>query len=92
MSAKKEPASLNSNTDKVCLSSSPQLLQQSVETLINLRAVPGPLKAWQDIWKGQGTSWSKADEDLDLHSRRDVHEGTHFPLRSHQVTQTLAAF
>ncbi|XP_050756974.1 uncharacterized protein LOC127019100 [Gymnogyps californianus] len=86
---KKEPASLNSHTDKVCLSPSPQLLQQPVELLINLRAVPGPLRARQDPCKGQGMSWSEADEDLDLHSRKDVHEGTRFPLRSHQVTLTL---
>lgn len=28
------------------------------------------------------------DEDLDLHSRKDVHKGTHFPLRSCWVTLT----
>lgn len=42
---KKEPTSLHSNTDKVCLSPSPQLLQQSVELLITLRALTGPLRA-----------------------------------------------
>lgn len=64
------------------------LLQQSVDLLINLRAVPGPLRARQDPCKGQGMSCSEADEDLDLHSRKDVHEGTRFPLRSYQVTLT----
>ena len=88
MLAKKEPTSLNSNTGKVCLSPSPQLLQQSVELLINLRAVPGLLRAQQDPCKGQGTSWSEVDEGLDLHCRKDIHEGTGFHLRSCQVTLT----
>lgn len=85
----KEPASLNCNPDKVCLSPSPQLLQQSVELLINLRAVPSPLRAQQDPCKGQGMRWSEADADLDLHSRKDVPEGARFPLRSYRVTLTL---
>lgn len=45
MLAKKEPTSLHSNTDKVCPSPSPQLLQQSVDLLITLRALTGPLRA-----------------------------------------------
>lgn len=77
--SKKEPASLNRNTDKYVFA---LLLQQSVELLINLSAVPGPLRAWQDPCKG-------AEEDTGSHSSKDVHRGMCFPLRSYQVPLTL---
>lgn len=77
--SKKEPASLNRNTDKYVFA---LLLQQSVELLINLSAVPGPLRAWQDPRKG-------AEEDTGSHSSKDVHRGMCFPLRSYQVPLTL---
>lgn len=77
--SKKEPGSLNCNTDKYVFA---LLLQQSVELLINLRAVPGPLQAWQDQHKG-------AEEDTGSHSSKDVHRGMCFPLRSYQVPLTL---
>lgn len=85
----KKSLPLNSNTDKVCLSPSSQLLQQSVELFINLRAVPGRLQAQQDPCKGQRMNWLEADEDLDLGSRKDVHKGTLFPRRSYRVTLRL---
>lgn len=56
--------------------------KQSVELLINLSAVPGPLRAWQDPRKG-------AEEDTGSHSSKDVHRGMCFPLRSYQVPLTL---
>ncbi|XP_053841632.1 uncharacterized protein LOC128811770 [Vidua macroura] len=61
-----------------------KLLQQSVELLINLRAVPGPLQAWQGPCKGAHT-----EEDTGSHSSKDVHRGMCFPLRSYQVPLTL---
>lgn len=97
MLAKEKPTSFNSNTDKICLSPSPQLLQQSVELFINLREVPGPLQEWQDPRKRQEMSWSEADEDLDLHSRKDVYKGHAAPQgvtrsRWHQCLLTLMVF
>lgn len=86
MLAKEKLASFNSNTDKIWPSPSPQLLQQPVELLLNLREVPGPLQARQDPKKRQEMSCLEADEDLDLHSRKDVHKGHAAPqgvIRSH---------
>lgn len=61
----------------------------AISGTINLRAVSGLLRAQQDPCKGQGMSWSEADQDLDMHSRKDVHDGTLFPLRSDQVSLAL---